>query len=158
MSPSHGAAAINTHPGEEEFEKDDRVSQNTLHDSEEVAPDTEKQAPTEPAAQSSPWGTADSPPPDGGFAAWSVVLGAWCIGTFQTYYETTLLSGYSTSTIAWIPSLEVFFMFFMGPIVGTLSDRLGARVVIIAGSILHVFGLMMTSISTEYYQVLLSQG
>ena len=35
------------------------------------------------------------------------------IGTFQTYYETTLLNGYSTSTIAWIPSLEVFFMFFM---------------------------------------------
>ncbi|OOF96428.1 hypothetical protein ASPCADRAFT_4472 [Aspergillus carbonarius ITEM 5010] len=105
----------------------------------------------------SAWFT-NPPPPDGGLAAWSVVLGAWCIGIFQTYYGSTLLKGYSTSTIAWIPSLEVFFMFFMGPIVGTLSDRLGARVVIITGSFLHVFGLMMASISTEYYQILLSQG
>ncbi|PWY68683.1 monocarboxylate transporter [Aspergillus heteromorphus CBS 117.55] len=111
----------------------------------------------------------DAGPPDGGFAAWSVVLGAWCalfcsfgwtnsIGTFQTYYETTLLSGYSASTIAWIPSLEVFFMFLMGPIVGTLSDTLGPRSVLVGGTFLHVFGLMMTSISTQYYQVLLSQG
>ncbi|PWY71133.1 monocarboxylate transporter [Aspergillus sclerotioniger CBS 115572] len=127
------------------------------------SPDVEKN----PPQSSSPW--AASPPPDGGLAAWSVVVGAWCslfcsfgwinsIGIFQTYYETTLLEGYSTSTIAWIPSLEVFFMFFMGPIVGTLSDRLGARIVIIAGAFLHVFGLMMASVSTEYYQILLSQG
>ncbi|KAL3256749.1 hypothetical protein ABHI18_007354 [Aspergillus niger] len=166
MAPSHEAAINNQTNDADILDKEDQRSQNTLQES-ELAADTEKQAPSQPPAQS-PWGTAD-PPPDGGFAAWSVVLGAWCayfctfgwinsIGTFQTYYETTLLSGYSTSTIAWIPSLEVFFMFFMGPIVGTLSDRLGARVVIIAGSLLHVFGLMMTSISTEYYQVLLSQG
>ncbi|PYH49795.1 MCT family MFS transporter [Aspergillus saccharolyticus JOP 1030-1] len=108
-------------------------------------------------------------PPDGGVVAWSVVLGAWCamfcsfgwinsIGTFQTYYETTLLPQYPPSTIAWIPSLEVFFMFFMGPLVGTLSDTVGARLVILAGSTLHVFGLLMTSLSTQYYQILLSQG
>lgn len=91
---------------------------------------------------------SQSPPPDGGFAAWCVVLGAWCtsfcsfgwmnskfepwrlatilvlnyllgpilltlvtgIGIFQDYYERELLKGYFSSTVAWIPSLEVFFM------------------------------------------------
>ncbi|PYH96097.1 MFS general substrate transporter [Aspergillus ellipticus CBS 707.79] len=113
--------------------------------------------------------TATDPPPDGGVVAWGVVLGAWCalfcsfgwinsIGAFQTYYETTLLTGYSASTISWIPSLEVFFMLVMGPVVGSLSDIIGPRWVLLGGSFLHVFGLMMASISTEYYQILLSQG
>ncbi|KAJ5937938.1 monocarboxylate transporter [Penicillium verhagenii] len=107
--------------------------------------------------------------PDGGATAWLVVLGAWCalfctfgwinsVGTFQDYYETSLLSQYSSSTIAWIPSLEIFFMFAMGPIVGQLYDRFGPRYVILGGSFLHIFGLMMASISKEYYQLLLSQG
>lgn len=41
---------------------------------------------------------------------------------------------------------------------GVLYDKYGPRYLILAGSFLHVFGLMMASISTEYYQVLLSQG
>jgi MFS family permease len=45
-----------------------------------------------------------------------------------------------------------------GPVVGRLFDMYGPRWLIIGGSCLHVFGLMMASISTEYYQVLLSQG
>ncbi|KAJ5658503.1 monocarboxylate transporter [Penicillium longicatenatum] len=107
--------------------------------------------------------------PDGGAKAWLVVLGAWCalfctfgwinsVGIFQSYYETSLLHQYSSSTIAWIPSLQIFFMFAMGPIVGQLYDRFGPRYIILGGSFLHVFGLMMASISTEYYQLLLSQG
>ncbi|KAJ5987253.1 monocarboxylate transporter [Penicillium sp. IBT 35674x] len=107
--------------------------------------------------------------PDGGAKAWLVVLGAWCalfctfgwinsVGTFQSYYETSLLRQYSSSTIAWIPSLQIFFMFAMGPIVGQLYDRFGPRYIIFGGSFLHVFGLMMASISTEYYQLLLAQG
>lgn len=35
------------------------------------------------------------------------------IGTFQNYYETDLLKQYSASTIAWIPSLQIFFMYAM---------------------------------------------
>lgn len=35
------------------------------------------------------------------------------VGTFQSYYETDLLREYSASTIAWIPSLQIFFMFAM---------------------------------------------
>ncbi|KAF5707005.1 hypothetical protein LB506_009981 [Fusarium annulatum] len=109
------------------------------------------------------------PPPDGGLAAWLVVLGAWCtsfcsfgwinsVGVFQEYYQNDLLKGYSSSTIAWIPSLQIFFIMAMGPIIGTLYDKYGPRWLILGGSLMHVFGIMMTSISTKYYQILLSQG
>lgn len=35
------------------------------------------------------------------------------IGTFQSYYETDLLKEYSASTIAWIPSMQIFFIYAM---------------------------------------------
>lgn len=41
---------------------------------------------------------------------------------------------------------------------GTLFDNFGPRRVLLAGTFLHVFGLMMASLSTEYYQLILSQG
>ncbi|OAQ66140.1 MFS transporter [Pochonia chlamydosporia 170] len=107
--------------------------------------------------------------PDGGLVAWSVVLGAWCVsfcsfgwinsvGAFQEYYQHNMLSSYSASTIAWIPSLQIFFMNAMGPVVGMIYDKYGPRELLLAGSILHVFGLMMCSLGTQYYQILLAQG
>ncbi|KAK2591729.1 hypothetical protein QQS21_010583 [Conoideocrella luteorostrata] len=119
--------------------------------------------------------TGDSPklknagPPDGGTTAWLVVLGAWCcsfcspgwinsMGTFQEYYELGPLHDYSSSTIAWIPSLQLFFLFGLGPIVGRIFDNYGPRPLIIGGTVLHVFGLMMASLAKTYYQFLLSQG
>ncbi|CAJ0555014.1 Ff.00g135270.m01.CDS01 [Fusarium sp. VM40] len=109
------------------------------------------------------------PPPDGGLEAWAVVAGGFCavfasfgwincIGIFQDYYEQNQLKSYSSSTIAWIPSVESFMMFFWGPVVGKMTDEFGPRIPILIGSFLHVFGLMMTSISKEYYQILLSQS
>ncbi|KAH7363756.1 major facilitator superfamily domain-containing protein [Rhexocercosporidium sp. MPI-PUGE-AT-0058] len=108
-------------------------------------------------------------PPDGGTAAWLVVLGGWCcsfnsmgwmnsVGVFQQYYQYGPLKEYDSSTIAWIPSLEIFFMFFIGPVVGLLFDRYGPRPLIIIGTFFHVLGLMMASLATTYYQFLLSQG
>ncbi|RSL48147.1 hypothetical protein CEP53_009655 [Fusarium sp. AF-6] len=108
-------------------------------------------------------------PPDGGAAAWLVVLGAWCcsfsspgwinsVGSFQQYYEVGPLKDYSSSTIAWIPSLQIFFLFALGPIVGILFDKYGPRPLIIGGTLLHVFGLMMASLAKTYYQFILSQG
>ncbi|WAO91276.1 Transporter mch4 [Fusarium falciforme] len=117
--------------------------------------------------ESSPYLTAEAP--DGGTAAWLVVLGAWCtsfcsfgwlnsVGVFQEYYQNVLLSTYSSSEIAWIPSLQIFFMMAMGPVVGTLFDRYGPRWLLFIGSLLHVLGVMMTSLGSQYYQVLLAQG
>ncbi|CAK7240762.1 MAG: hypothetical protein STHCBS139747_002209 [Sporothrix thermara] len=107
--------------------------------------------------------------PDGGWRAWLLVFGAWCtsfcsfgwinsVGVFQEYYETGPLSTYSSSTVAWIPSLQIFFIMAMGPIIGRLFDSYGPRYIILVGTFMHVFGLMMASISTSYYQLLLSQG
>ncbi|RGP64699.1 transporter mch4 [Fusarium sporotrichioides] len=112
---------------------------------------------------------AGSGAPDGGLTAWLVVLGAWCtsfcsfgwinsVGAFQEYYQNNLLKDYSPSTIAWIPSLQIFFIMGMGPIIGKLYDSYGPRWLILVGSFMHVFGIMMASISTEYYQILLAQG
>ncbi|KAF7539504.1 hypothetical protein G7054_g2086 [Neopestalotiopsis clavispora] len=110
-----------------------------------------------------------SPAPDGGAAAWLTVLGVWCvafcsfgwinsIGVFQGYYESVLLRDYSATTVSWIPSLQIFFMFFSGAFVGRLFDLYGPRYILVVGTFLHVFGLMMCSLSHSYYQILLSQG
>lgn len=49
-------------------------------------------------------------------------------------------------------------MFLGGPVYGKVYDNYGPKWLLRVGSVLHVFGLMMTSLSTEYYQILLSQG
>ena len=49
-------------------------------------------------------------------------------------------------------------MSFLGPILGRIYDRYGLRLLVGVGSFMHVFGLMMASLSTKYYQFLLSQG
>ncbi|MCJ1359063.1 MAG: hypothetical protein MMC33_009063 [Icmadophila ericetorum] len=107
--------------------------------------------------------------PDGGRKAWLVIFGSFCclfcsfgwincIGVFQTYYQTHELSQYTPSTVAWITSLETFMMFLGGPFFGYIYDCYGPRYLLLAGTFLHVFGLMMASISTQYYQFILAQG
>ncbi|KAM3479795.1 hypothetical protein MY5147_001568 [Beauveria neobassiana] len=131
-------------------------SQQDMSDSEKAAP---------PAAGSS----SPPPPPDGGATAWLVVLGGWCtafcsfgwlnsIGVFQQYYQKELLRGQNSSTVSWIPSLQIFFILGLGPIVGMIFDRHGPRGLLLVGTLMHVFGIMMASISTKYWQILLAQG
>ncbi|KAJ5519643.1 hypothetical protein N7463_000096 [Penicillium fimorum] len=106
---------------------------------------------------------------DHGLRAWTVVLGAWCclfcafgwvnaIGIFQEYYQKNQLHSYSASSISWILSLEPFVLFAAGLVTGRIFDNYGPKWLLVAGTCLHVFGIMMTSVSTEYYQFLLAQG
>ena len=55
-------------------------------------------------------------------------------------------------------TMLVFFMLFGGTFVGRIFDSYGPRYLLLVGTFLHVFGLMMTSISKTYYQLLLSQA
>jgi MFS family permease len=112
---------------------------------------------------------SSSPIPDGGHQAWLAVLGSWCcmfasfgwitcIGVFQDHYQRDQLSEYSASAIAWIPSTETFIMFAGAPVCGKIFDSYGPMHLVLLGTTLHVFGLMMVSVSTQYYQFFLSQS
>ncbi|GLA42794.1 hypothetical protein AnigIFM63309_011527 [Aspergillus niger] len=125
--------------------------------------ETEKQSVDEDSTPLPP------PPPNGGIFAWVQVAGAfflffnsWGIintfGVYQSYYETSLLRDYSPSSIAWIGTVQSFLLLSMGIIVGPIFDRGYIKFLIIAGTFLIVFGLMMTSLSKEYYQFFLAHG
>ena len=155
------------HPLSDPSEKEDAMydeRQQASSDTPSLSPDAEK---------------ADKPPinpmmdptsfPDGGAKAWLTVAGSsaclfvsfgWinCVGIFQNYYQTHQLRQYSPSQVAWIPALQIFFMLAGGPFVGKIFDDFGPQYLIAGGTFLHVFGLMMVSLSKEYYQFLLSQA
>ncbi|KAI0470594.1 putative MFS monocarboxylate transporter [Xylariaceae sp. FL0804] len=80
------------------------------------------------------------------------------LGVFQTYYEQDLLSNRSSSNISWISTTCIFLLFSTGIISGPLYDHGLYRPLLAGGSLLQVFGLMMLSLSTSYYQVFLAHG
>lgn len=106
------------------------------------------------------------PPPDGGKAwiqcgmAWLVVFSTWgyvnSYGTFQAYYTTTL--DLPASTISWIGSVQVWVLFFTSAFSGRALDAGLFLPTFILGAIIQVLGIFMTSLSTKYWQLFLSQG
>ena len=49
-------------------------------------------------------------------------------------------------------------MLAFSPVAGKLFDSYGPSVPLLIGSFMHVFGLMMASLSSKYYQFMLSQA
>lgn len=107
--------------------------------------------------------------PEGGRRAWLAVAGAWCcnfcsfgwtssIGVFQAYYSEHQLSSYSSSAVSWIPSANLFMLIVLAPVFGKIFDNYGPRYAVILGACAHILGLVFLSLSTEYYQMFLSQG
>ncbi|PSR80204.1 major facilitator superfamily domain-containing protein [Coniella lustricola] len=107
--------------------------------------------------------------PDGGLQAWLQVLGGFFIyfntwglmisfGVFQSYYENHVLTDVSSSAISWIGTIQAFFLIEVGVITGPLYDRGRLRLILATGFVLLPLGIMMASISTSYYAILLSMG
>ncbi|KAI0449200.1 putative MFS monocarboxylate transporter [Xylaria acuta] len=89
------------------------------------------------------------------FNTWGLLL---TFGVFQTYYDDVLLDDQSSSKISWISTTCAFFVLSTGVVTGPLYDHGFYRTLLIFGSLLEVVGFMVLSLSTEYYQVFLSQA
>lgn len=79
-------------------------------------------------------------------------------GAFQTFYEADLLKLSNPSSISWIGSIQGFLLLNVGVLAGPMFDMGFFRSLLSAGSFMVVFGMLMTSFATRYYQVFLAQG
>lgn len=79
-------------------------------------------------------------------------------GVYQHYYKSTLLRDVSDSDISWVGSLQACLLLIIGVATGPLFDIGYFYVLLTAGSFLVCFGMFMTSLCTEYWQVMLAQG
>ncbi|ATY66732.1 MFS monocarboxylate transporter [Cordyceps militaris] len=112
---------------------------------------------------------ATEPIPNGGWKAWLQVFGAhllffnsWGIintfGAYQAYYESDLLRSHSGSQISWIGTVQGFLLILFSIVSGPLFDLGYHRALLVSGTFLVVFGMMMTSLATQYWQLFLAQG
>ena len=77
-------------------------------------------------------------------------------GVFQTYYEQELPQ--SPSEISWIGSLQALLLIGVGVLAGPAYDAGFFTELFWAVALLVPFGFMMTSLSKEYWQIILAQG
>lgn len=107
------------------------------------------------------------PPPDGGLKAWTqafmghlVVFNTWgmisSFGVFQSYYTSEL--GMEPSAVSWIGSMQMLGHFSLGMFSGRALDGGFFYWVLIPGVIVGSFGMMMTSLCGQYWQLFLAQG
>ena len=113
--------------------------------------------------------TPPAPTTDGGTRAWLQVLGSFIVfgnlwgfqfafGSFQTYYELDYLPDESASNISWIGTTAVFLLVMGGVVSGPFFDLGYFRTMLFVGAAVEVFSVFMTSLCTQYYQLLLVQG
>ncbi|KAJ5208060.1 hypothetical protein N7449_002439 [Penicillium cf. viridicatum] len=111
----------------------------------------------------------DSSPTEYTPRAWLSIFGAFAcafctvgfmnsFGIFQEYYTKNQLSSSSTSTVAWIGAISIFFLFATSVGAGAMLDIFGPKLMVYVGSFGCVFALMMISLCEEFYQFLLAQG
>ena len=111
-------------------------------------------------------------PTDTGRDAWLAVVGCWVLifnswfaqtlpsgryqftsdlfrglsnafGTFQTYYSTVIIPHSTTNSIAWIGSTQSFLTGLTGVFGGWVIDSGRYRLVLVMGTFLEVFGMLV---------------
>ena len=111
-------------------------------------------------------------PPDGGLPAWMSVGAVWLIsfvtfgiiniwGILQTAFVSDPSShfvGTSVGKIGFVGGCAGGFTFAIGPFSNIMVSRLGIHATITIGVVLVSLSLMLASISTQFWQLLLSQG
>ena len=109
---------------------------------------------------------------DGGRDAWLAVVGCWMLifnswfeqnpandchqvaddlfrglsnafGVFETYYLTVIIPHSSSNSITWIGSVQSFLTGLTGVFGGWLIDSGRYRLIIVAGTFLEVFGMLV---------------
>ncbi|PIA97399.1 Monocarboxylate transporter 13 [Cercospora beticola] len=115
-----------------------------------------------------------APPPgpeskDGGARAWLQVAGSFLVfgnlwgmsfafGSFQSYYELTYIPNESASSISWIGTVAIFLLILLGVLSGPLFDLGWFQTMLIVGGLGQTLSVFLTSVSTQYWQLMLTQG
>ncbi|KNC96784.1 uncharacterized protein SPPG_07990 [Spizellomyces punctatus DAOM BR117] len=110
-----------------------------------------------------------SSPPDGGYG-WACVLASFMVhvvtigvqseyGVFQqAYKDTEEFGSVSNLGIAFVGSLSAAMMGLGGIPTGWLADQYGYNAVCAVGGIIEMVGLLLASLSTEYWHLVLTHG
>ncbi|KAM0175821.1 hypothetical protein ACHAPC_009478 [Botrytis cinerea] len=139
----------------------------TFVDEINFSPNVERPSPSLPTAVNQATVDAEVGYPEGGRDAWLVVLGAWCgltaslgiyntAGVFEVVISESILPEESSSTLGWIFSIYAFVNWICGVQIGPTFDAMGPRGLLIAGTVCTLIGILVFSVCTEYYQILLS--
>ena len=75
---------------------------------------------------------------------------------FQSHWQLTLSR--SSLDIAWVGSLSLFLVYFLGTVSGLLMDAGLFRLITVVGSVCQVLGVFATSGISQYWQLILAQG
>lgn len=79
-------------------------------------------------------------------------------GSYQTYYEKSILSTSSSFQVSSIGAVQSFFMVFLGIVAGPIFDRGYFKHLLRGGTLLILLGIVTQGLSTQYWHLVLSQG
>lgn len=79
-------------------------------------------------------------------------------GTYESYYEESVLRNSGSFQISTIGSVQSFLMVFLGFVAGPIFDKGYFSYLLRLGSIMILAGTITQGLSTSYWQLLLSQG
>ena len=106
-------------------------------------------------------------PPDGGFKAYSVMIGSYftiltnlglinSIGAIQAYVSEHQLSEISAIDVSWIFSIYLCLAYGVGLFTGRTFDKRGPLILMVISAVLLVMGLFGAAYSKTVYQFILS--